>query len=56
MDETSSRTPHLELSEEEMDALHPRLLAPAEDPLHDFACDEGDYVYQRGLRLAEELQ
>ena len=56
LDETCPRTPHLELSEEEMDALYPRLLAPTEEPLHDLACDEGGYVYQLGLRIAEELQ
>ena len=46
----------LELSEEEMDALHQRFLAPTEEPLHDLACDGDDYVYQRGLRTAEEFQ
>ena len=46
----------MELSKEEIDALHPRLLAPTEEPLHDLACDGDDYVYQRGLRIAEELQ
>ena len=56
LDETFPRTPHLELSEEEMDALHPRLLAPTEEPLHDLACDGDGYVYQRGLRIVEELQ
>ena len=39
-----------------MYAIHPRLLAPTEEPLHDLACDGDDYVYQRGLRIAEELQ
>ena len=39
-----------------MDAFHQRLLAPTEEPPHDMACDGDDYVYQHGLRIAEELQ
>ena len=48
--------PHLELSDEEMDTLHPSHLAPTEEPLQDLVCDESGQVYQRGLRLAKELQ
>ena len=45
LDETSRRMPHLELSEEELDSLYLKLLAPNEAPLHDVACDEDDDVY-----------
>ena len=56
LDETSPRMPHLELSEEEMDTLHPSLLAPTDELLQDLVCDKSDQVCQLGLRLAKELQ
>ena len=56
LDETFPRMPHLDLTEEDLDSVYPRFLAPTEEPLHDVACDEDDDVYQRGLRIAKELQ
>ncbi len=48
--------PHLAYSHDEMDARHPRLQAPEEENLEDFADDTGDAVFQRGLALAREIQ
>ena len=56
LDELAPRTPHLEMTEEELDAYYPRLQAPPDEPLHDVACDEDDLVYQHGLQIAEALQ
>ena len=56
MEETFPIMPHLQLSGEEIEALHPRILAPPEEPLWDLACDNCDQVYQHGLQLARELQ
>ena len=56
LDELPPRTPHLEMTEEELDELYPRLRAPPEEPLCDVACDGDDHVYQRGLQIAEALQ
>ena len=46
----------MELDDEELNKLYPRLQAPAEELLHDLACDGDDCVYQRGLKIAEEFQ
>ena len=48
--------PHLDFSEEDLERLHPRILAPPEEPLHDLLQDEHDAVYQHGLKVAKELQ
>ena len=48
--------PHLEYSLDEMNARHPRLQAPEEENLEDFADDSADAVLQRGLALAREIQ
>ena len=48
--------PHLQLSSEEIEALHLRILAPPEEPLRDLPCDDCDQVYQHGLQLAREFQ
>jgi hypothetical protein len=56
MEETFPIMPHLQLSGKEIEALHPRILAPPEEPLWDLACDNCDQVYQHGLQLARELQ
>ena len=54
--ETFPTLPHLDFSEEDLERLHPRILAPPEEPLHDLMQDEHDAVYQHGLRVAKELE
>ena len=54
--ETFPTLPHLDFSEEDLERLHPRILAPPEEPLHDLVQDEHDPVYQYGLGVAKELQ
>ena len=54
--ETFPTLPHLDFSEEDLERLHPRILAPPEEPLHDLVRDEHDPVYQHGLGVAKELQ
>ena len=54
--ETSPTMPHLDFSEEDLERLHPRILAPPEEPMHDLLKDEHDAVFQHGLKLAEEIQ
>ena len=48
MGETFPIMPHLQLSSEEIEALHHRILAPPGEPLCDLACDNCDQVYQHG--------
>ncbi len=47
--------PHLAYSLDEMNTRHPRLHAPEEENLEDFAGDSADAVLQRGLALAREI-
>ena len=54
--ETFPTLPHLDFSEEDLERLHPRILAPPEEPLHDLLQDDHDPVYQYGLKVAKELQ
>ena len=54
--ETFPTLPHLRLSGEALEARHPRILAPPEEPLQDLARDEADQIYQHGMSLARELQ
>ena len=54
--ETFPTLPHLDFSEEDLERLHPRILAPPEEPLHDLLQDEHDAVYQYGLKVAKELE
>ena len=54
--ETFPTLPHLHLSGEALEARHPRILAPPEEPLQDLAQDETDQIYQYGMGLARELQ
>ena len=54
--ETFPTLPHLDFSEEDLERLHPRILAPPEKPLHDLLQDEHDAVYQHGLKVAKELE
>ena len=54
--ETFPVMPHLDLSEEELAAHHPSILAPPEGPLQDFLRDEDDAVYAHGCRIAVSIQ
>ena len=54
--ETFPTLPHLHLSGEALEARHPRILAPPEEPLQDLAQDETDQIYKYGMGLARELQ
>ena len=56
LDELAPRTPHLEMTDEELNDHYPRLQAPPDEPLCDAAFDEDDLVYQHGLQIAEALQ
>ena len=48
--------PHLDLTQEEMDRLHPSLIPPCDERLDDLANDSNDVVYQKGLELAEQIR
>jgi len=48
--------PHLDLTQEEMDRLHPSLIPPDDEQLDDLASDENDAVHQKGLKLAEAIR
>jgi hypothetical protein len=48
--------PHVALTQEELDRLHPSLVPPCDEQLDDLVSDERDGVYQKGLRLAEEIR
>ena len=52
----SPSMPHLDLTQEEMDRLHPSLIPPDDEQLDDSANDAHDVVYQKGLTLAEEIR
>ena len=54
--ETFPTRPHLQLPNEELESLHPRTLAPPDEPLQDLACDECDQVCKHGLQLAKEVR
>ena len=54
--ETFHTMPHLDLSDEDLESLHPRILAPPEEPLHDFVQDDHDPVYQYGFKVAKDVQ
>ena len=47
--------PHLGYTPEELDRIHPSILAPSEEELVDFSDDRSDGVFQKGLRIAEEI-
>ena len=48
--------PHLQMSEEALAARHPSILAPPEEPLHGFAHNASDHVYQHRLALAQQIE
>ena len=48
--------PHLALSQEELDELHPSLVPPEDERLDDLVVDDEDPVYQKGMRLAGEIR
>ena len=52
----SPSMPHLDLTQEELDRLHPSLVPPDDEQLDDLANDAHDQVYQKGLRLAEAIR
>ena len=48
--------PHLALSQEELERLHPSLVPPEDEQLDDLVTDERDVVYQKGLQFAEAIR
>ncbi len=48
--------PHVALTQEELERLHPSLVPPEDEQLDDLANDANDVVYQKGLQLAEEIR
>ena len=48
--------PHLDLTQEELDRLHPSLAPPCDERLDDLTNDADDAVYLKGLKLAEEIR
>ena len=52
----SPSMPHLDLTQEELDRLHPSLVPPDDEQLDDLANDAHDLVYQKGFRLAEAIR
>ena len=48
--------PHLDLSQEELDRLHPSLAPPDDERLDDLTNDADDAVYLKGLKLAEGIR
>ena len=48
--------PHLGLTREEMDRLHPSLIPPDDEQLDDLASYENDVLYQKGLKLVEAIR
>ena len=47
---------HLQLSSEEIEALHPCIRSLPGEPMQDLACDDCDQVYQHGLQLAKSCR
>ena len=47
--------PRVHLSEEELAARHPHILAPPKEPLHDVQRDDDDSVYVHGCKVAESI-
>ena len=54
--ETFHTLPHLQVSEENLEVLRLRILAPLEEPLEDLVQDGPDEVLQHGVLLAKALQ
>ena len=54
--ETFPTMPHLFLSEEELAARHPSILAPDEESLHDFQRDEDENVFMYSCKIAASIQ
>ena len=54
--ETFPTLPHLDLSDEDLERLHPMIPAPPEEQLDDLLHDDHDQVYQHGLFGATNLQ
>ena len=48
--------PHVLYCKDRLEELHPRFPAPADDKLDDLQDDAQDAVYQKGLRIASEIQ
>ena len=48
--------PHLDLSQEELDRLHPSLAPPDDERPDDLTNDADDAVYLKGLKLAEGIR
>ena len=48
--------PHVTLAQEELDRLHPSIVAPEDENLDDPSNDLHDAVYQKGLVVAEEIR
>jgi hypothetical protein len=48
--------PHLQYTAEELDQLHPSLVPPEDEHMDDLIDDDQDVVYQKGLRIAQEIQ
>ena len=48
--------PHLALAQEELEELHPSLVPPEDDRLEDMVGSGEDPVYQKGMRLADEIR
>ena len=48
--------PHVDLTREQLDILHPSLSPPDEEQLDDLADDLRDAVCQKGLTLADEIR
>ena len=53
--ETSPSMPHLEYSGIELDRLFPSIPPPEDDKLDDLVDDRADVVYQKGLRISEQI-
>jgi len=48
--------PHVDLTLDELDRLHPSLIPPDDEELDDLANDLHDVVYQKGLTVADEIR
>ena len=48
--------PHLDLTQEELNRLHPSLVPPCDEQLEDLTNDADDAVYFKGLSVAEEIR
>ena len=53
--ETSPSMPHLEYSGIDLDRLFPSIPPPEDDKLDDLVDDRADVVYQKGLRISEQI-